>query len=538
MSKNLIKSGKCGELAINASFELFEEDGVKILEIFGNGEIQSYKKAPYVYVETIPWKNDGVEVVIIKDGITSIGSEAFLNCKKLKTLYLPKTLKYGIGEDTFKGCSSLTSIHISDLDAFARIKMRDSVPIAEKFDLFLNGEPVREAKIKKGASDTWGPALSPVFSGCQTLEKVTLYSDYEIRSGAFKNCKNLTCALLPQKLKVLPENAFSGCSSLKEVIFPDDLKTIGSSAFENCSALESIDIPSSVQCIEEDAFSGCINAKSIYLPSTVKKIGDNAFDNCEKIEKITVEEGNKSYSSIGNCLFDLSTKFLLRGCSDSVIPSGTLRIDYAAFSGCKNLKTITVPDSVCVIDSSAFENCSSLESVVIGESVREIGSHAFKKCTSLSKITLKRDNLPEMNADSFDRCPKLKGFYKKDGSFITLADAFLIGMDKLCPPKKCLDDTRKICAMLRLTTKGYIFSVCNSNSLELVNKNGKRVLILSLSTNGGNVWPESSMPYYEWDAHTYSCVIPDNVSDDMAFEYACAHKSKWTHSVETRKSSI
>ncbi len=538
MSKNLIKRGKCGELAIKASFELFEEDGVKILEIFGDGEIQSYKKAPYVYVENLPWKNDGVEVVIIKDGITSIGSEAFLNCKKLKTLYLPKTLKYGIGEDTFKGCISLTSIHISDVDAFARIKTSNSAPIAEKFDLFLNGEPVREVKIKKGASDLWGPILCPVFSGCQTLEKVTLYSGYEIKQGAFKNCKNLTCAVLPQKLKLLPINTFSGCSSLKEILFSSDLETIGSNAFENCSSLDSIDIPSTVQCIGEDAFSGCINAKNISLPSTVNEIDDNAFDNCKKVEKITVEEGNENYSSIGNCLFDLSTKFLLRGCFDSVIPSDTLRIDYAAFSGCKNLKSVTVPDSVCVIDSRAFENCSSLESIVIGKSVREIDTHAFKNCASLSKITLNCDNLPEMNANSFDNCPKLMGFYKKDGSFITIADAFSVGMDKLCPKGRCSDTTRKICAMLRLTTKNYIFSACNNNSLELVNKNGKRVLVLSLSTNGGNVWPESSMPYYEWDEHTYSCVIPDNLSDEEAVEYACSHKSKWTHSVETRKSSI
>ncbi|MBO4796462.1 MAG: leucine-rich repeat protein, partial [Verrucomicrobia bacterium] len=43
------------------------------------------------------------------------------------------------------------------------------------------------------------------------------------------------------------------------------------------------------------------------------------------------------------------------------------KIEDAAFSGCDDLKSITIPDSVTEIGENAFEGCDSLKSIVLGK---------------------------------------------------------------------------------------------------------------------------------------------------------------------------
>ena len=61
-------------------------------------------------------------------------------------------------------------------------------------------------------------------------------------------------------------------------------------------------------------------------------------------------------------------------------------IEEKAFSGCSNLKQITIPSGVETIGDYAFEGCESLESITIPDSVTSIGSYAFRYCYSLTNI--------------------------------------------------------------------------------------------------------------------------------------------------------
>ena len=68
--------------------------------------------------------------------------------------------------------------------------------------------------------------------------------------------------------------------------------------------------------------------------------------------------------------------------------TGLTSIWETAFTGCTNLKYITIPSNVKTIGVSAFDTCTSLNNLIIPNSVTTISSSAFWSCTSLSSITI------------------------------------------------------------------------------------------------------------------------------------------------------
>ena len=133
--------------------------------------------------------------IIIPQGVTHVGNQAFANCINLKSITLPDSVTT-IQGTAFMGCSGLTSITLPD--------------------------------------------------GLTTIEYST-----------FKDCNNLTSVTLPDGLTTIEFSAFEGCSSLTSVTLPDGVTTIGNSAFMGCSSLTSITIPHSVTEIGDYTFGGC-----------------------------------------------------------------------------------------------------------------------------------------------------------------------------------------------------------------------------------------------------------------------------------------
>lgn len=204
-------------------------------------------------------------------------------------------------------------------------------------------------------------------------------------------------------------------------VIPDDgsVTTIGVSAFRD-SDLETILIPNTITHIDHYAFSGT-NLKQIVIPDSVTSIsGYCTFDSCIELESvyigkglqsftsfwrifagcnnlksITVDEENQTFSSQGNCIIDNKTKTLVAGCNNSTIPSDSTieSIGHYAFTGCSELRSITIPDNVKAIKHYAFSECSSLESIFIPKNVTYIEGSVFEDCINLSEIKVDLDNL-------------------------------------------------------------------------------------------------------------------------------------------------
>lgn len=91
------------------------------------------------------------------------------------------------------------------------------------------------------------------------------------------------------------------------------------------------------------------------------------------------------------------------GCKTSVIPSddSVTSIGGSAFSGCSELKSVTIPDSVTSIGNYAFENCSGLTSVTIPDSVTSIGDSVFEGCKKLTSVTMLPTTPPTLGGNVF-----------------------------------------------------------------------------------------------------------------------------------------
>ena len=98
-------SGTCGD---NATWALTTVDDKLVLTISGSGEMYDYR-----YAEELPWRDyEDIDEVVIEDGITHIGSNAFNGCD-LKNVTIPDSVT-SIGGHAFYNCQNMSDITIPD----------------------------------------------------------------------------------------------------------------------------------------------------------------------------------------------------------------------------------------------------------------------------------------------------------------------------------------------------------------------------------------------------------------------------------------
>ncbi len=237
------------------------------LTIEGQGDISSILR---VDEDDYPWEvyMDELKTVIIKEGVTSIGTQCFVDFHKLEKVVLPDSLTE-IQDYAFADCTALTDINIPSSvtiigeSAFQYCKIK-SVTIGD-------GTTV----IRRGA-----------FQGC-CFEDVKLPSTVEvIEDKSFAGCNSMKSINLPYGLKEIGSDAFSGCSSLQEIYIPQTVTSIGTGAFGSCDALTKVAIPEGIAELETFCFMGCDELKELYLPDTITLIGTCAIAGCDKLTDI------------------------------------------------------------------------------------------------------------------------------------------------------------------------------------------------------------------------------------------------------------
>ena len=109
-----------------------------------------------------------------------------------------------------------------------------------------------------------------------------------------------------------------------------------------------------------------------------------------------------------------SSKKLIFGCQNSVIPEETTEIGDYAFAGCKGLWHVEIPQNTVSIGEYAFYRCSGLDKISIPDSVRFIGKSAFERCLRLNQVQLP-SKLKTIEESTFALCAKLTSIRIPDG---------------------------------------------------------------------------------------------------------------------------
>lgn len=165
---------------------------------------------------------------------------------------------------------------------------------------------------------------------------------------------------LPDSLSSVGANAFMNCTLLTAISIPEGC-VVGSGAFMNCSSLESITFPSGTTKINERCFDGCSGLKSVSLPESVTEIATLAFRNCSSLSDISLSSVVRiGGGAFNNCTslgsVDLSSVTTLYTTTENNEQLG-------AFTGCKNLDTVTFGSGMNKIVSNTFSECENLNSV-------------------------------------------------------------------------------------------------------------------------------------------------------------------------------
>ena len=413
---DIVNSGNCGK---NLTWTL---DSEGTLTISGEGLMYDWED-----VGDSPWYDNAksIKKVIVKDGVTSIGTFAFGYNTNLAEVVIPATVM-SIDSYAFVACDALRSMSVSEdnhfysslngilfnkdkttLIKYPAKKAEDNYDIpnsvtriddfAFEYNTSLKSIVIPESVTYIGREAFSGcTGLTDIkipdsvtlincsaFSDCTGLTKIIIGNGVtSLEDYMFSGCTDLTSVIIGNNVTMLGWNVFEKCTNLTSVTIPDSVTNIGMWAFVDCAALESIIIGKGVTDIDSSAFEDCRSLKSIRIPKSVTYIGEFAFEGCNNLAEITVSESNANYLSLDGVLFSKDKTELLKypaGKAESnyVIPSSVTSIDTYAFGDCSNLTDVTIPNSVTCVDGNAFYNCINLASIRIPKSVVEIGYSAF-----------------------------------------------------------------------------------------------------------------------------------------------------------------
>ncbi len=226
------------------------------------------------------------------------------------------------------------------------------------------------------------------------------------------NLNDTTFLVVPNFINTFPviniaDFAFSSKKTIRTVIILDGIENIGGYAFGNCNSIENISLPSTLKKMS-NSFEKCSLLKSISIPESVNEMSKNAFSGCINLESINVDENNATYHSSGNCLIETTSKTLIKGCKNSIIPNdGSItNIHSSAFSG-SNIESISIPNGIKEIPNGLFDDCWLLKEVKLPSTLLEIGSNAFSNCVSLSAIEIP-NGVTTIKFGAFAGCSSLK----------------------------------------------------------------------------------------------------------------------------------
>ncbi|MFI3319097.1 MAG: leucine-rich repeat protein [Rikenellaceae bacterium] len=368
---------------------------------------------------------------------TYIGDKAFALCRYIEEVNLPKALE--LGDNVFNICNNLTSISMPELTSLGYCD-------------FIGCNKVETMEVNADYFKFGGEALSNANSthlyaylSDGTYGSVYIYTS-SISECAFYGC-SIASIYLPN-ITTLANYTFLGVDNLQAIYLAtnDNVKfeSISKSTFSGCDT-ESISLTLGSDCgavvdgtyftfdgvsygpfksieggVTEPTYKYLANFSATSYPTDTdtwviedssattpnfKGLSDALVALKSSDRKISLEFPNliafPEYAIFGES--DVNYADYEMSALISVTATTATLVNAYAFSGCKNLSSVTL-DMVGRIETGAFKDCSSLSSLTL-EKTSIISSYAFAGCAKLTEVSI--PNIILLDAYTFYGCESL-----------------------------------------------------------------------------------------------------------------------------------
>ena len=422
-----------------------------MLTISGTGAMADYDQT------TAPWAflADQITRVVITDGVSAIGNNAFSGCTALNDVFVKSDNVPTIGSNAFNASAPIyvpQGMGAAYQQAWTDYANR----IGEFMSCGAGAMAVYDATTHTlticgtGAMADFASASDQPWASLQgQIQQVVVEGTITaIGANAFASCSALTAATLEGTGTTIADGAFNGNATGRRIFVPAaaiagygestyatdiyatglcgatgseesitwelnaatkalvisgtgamfDFSTTNMPWYPVRANITALTIEPGVTTIGNSSFYGCSSLDTVVLPSSVTTLGSSAFQNCTGLVSVVLPEG---LTTIGTSSF--------YGCTGLVsvtIPSSVTTIETQAFSGCSSLDTVVLPSSVTTLGSNAFYDCTGLTTVNIPAGVTEIGGSAFRGCTGLTSIDISA-GLTTLGSSAFRECAGL-----------------------------------------------------------------------------------------------------------------------------------
>lgn len=290
--------------------------------------------------------------------VTRIGQSAFVKCSNLTSVKIPNSVTY-ISYYVFAYCSKLEKIVIPS------------------------------------SVTSLGPNL---FYACTGLKKIILgtgitYIDgYMLRGGTGNSVTTIIClAATPPTCG--DEIDFEGTGYSRITLY---VPTASVSAYKSADywrRFAKIE-PAYTDFLVDDVFYEKTGTNTVEV-SSESNFNYNSYSGSVTVpSNIRVNGVNYKVTAVGSSAFRDCT-----GLTSVTLPKTINRIGIDAFERA-GLSSVVLPDAVEIIDEGAFTGCSQLKDVTLGSSLKELKSTSFTGCTALNKITCTAMTPPKMAHNS------------------------------------------------------------------------------------------------------------------------------------------
>jgi hypothetical protein len=247
------------------------------LTVVGNGAMQDWSSS-----NDVPYKSvkANIKTLIINNGVTNIGKEAFRDCSILNAVTIGNSVT-SIGIYAFQDCKALSIFPPNFITSIG----------------------------------------DAAFWNCTALTLMYMNSVTSIGSSAFAFCSALTAASIPQSATSIGGGAFSDCTGLLSVSIPASVTQIGVAPFSGCTKLTSVDVVATSANFVSDNGAWLNKAKTTIIQYPSGKTGTYSIPN--------------SVTTIGQAAFAKCT-----GLTSVTIPNSVNSMAYGAFMSCSGLTSI------------------------------------------------------------------------------------------------------------------------------------------------------------------------------------------------------